>query len=194
MSNEAELKQRRKLYQPTWETICLESYERLTGFAKYVWSNDANAILRRTYEPEDFVNATVERILFYSVNPESIKNKWAYLKQALKNLVIDLGKQVMLMPMDYIDDEDFSEDNLPVEQPSMWTDAENKDLQKILKQTTNDLNSTEKEIFKLFLDGYSCHETAEIMGRDINFIRYQLNATRAKIRYRVEKLTKTARP
>jgi RNA polymerase sigma factor (sigma-70 family) len=179
-------KERREKHQAQWEIILMDYYLRLLGFARFVLQNNSNAVLKRNYEPEDLVNDTVERILHYSVNPEDIKNKWAYQKRILQNRIVDLSKKIGKMPTDSIDDENYSEAEMPVENPNPLKNLENEEMRKVLAQVTHDLSDIEKQIFRLYLKGHSRKEIAEILKRDVKVVRHVLNAVKVKIKYRIE--------
>ena len=65
-------------------------------------------------------------------------------------------------------------------------DAEIEALQLGLKNERRRLNRRERDVFKLFLEGYTNDEIAARMNEDVRVINYELNAVWDKVRHRLE--------
>ena len=99
--------------------------------------------------------------------------------------------------MQSIDDQDNNKAlliELPSIEPNVQRNLENKEFEKEIQIVAGPLNSRESEIFGLYLEGYSCKEIAAQLGDNPKLITFELNAVRAKVRYRVTKQHKTAKP
>lgn len=179
-------KERREKYQAQWEAILLDCYLRLLIFARVFLQNNSSDELKRNYQPADLVHYTVARILYYSINPENVKNKLAYQKQVLQNIVTDLIRKAGKIRTNSIDDENYSEAEMPTENPDPLKNVENEKMLKVIAKVSYDLSDLEKQIFNLYLSGYSRKEIAEMINRDIKVVEHKLNAVIIKIKYRIK--------
>lgn len=183
MNKNEEREKKRTLYASKWEEIFVGLHTQLTAFAMG-YTNGNN------YAAEDLVQDTIYRVILYSPDPAKINNPWAYLVRTLRSLWIDRWKKVKGLQMQSLDDADNEalRKEIPGVQPTVLRDLENEDLRRELRIASGNLKPIEKDVFKLFLEGYDCKEIAEILNKDPYLVSYSLNAVRAKIRYRVNKI------
>lgn len=180
MNKYEEREKKRSLYAPKWEEIFVGLQAQLTAFAMG-YTKDNN------YAAEDLVQDTICRVIRYSPDPAKIKNPAAYLARTLRSLWIDHWKKLRGLRMQSIDDETDTilRNEIPSVEPDVLRHLENEELRKDLRIVSGNLKPLEKEVFKLFLEGYDCEEIAKILDKDQYLVSYVLNAVRAKIRYRV---------
>lgn len=183
-----EIRKRRKSFHKVWEAICANLYSVLYDSARYKMHK--HTYRGFTITPDDLVQATVSRVLWYCPEPSRIKNKRAYLLQILKTIWCDILRIEMEVNMTSVDDD--SNEGSPafeVADPSIDIHQmlEQKELIDVIRTDPGPLTDREAKLFKLFLKGMECDDIANLMGEDVRIIRYDLNAVRTKVIKRFQK-------
>jgi RNA polymerase sigma factor (sigma-70 family) len=170
-----------------WGQILISLQATLIGFAQGLTKGDI-------YWAEDLVGETTYRILKYTPDPLEIEDYRSYLSRILKNIWIDQWKKRKGVLMHSIDDETNTGliSELPAIEPTALRILENEALKNDpkIKIVTAKLKPDERKVLMLHLEDYNCKEIAGILNLDLYYVKYVLNAVRAKIRYRVEKISK----
>lgn len=193
MKNKYEREKIRKLDVSTWEQPYLNYNLNLISFATLRFTKGDRSLA------EELVQDTFCRVISYSSNLAKINNPLGYLKKTMKNLWIDQWKKSGGIRMLSIDDDNEEKrealiNELPSVEPDIHRILENEELSNQLRIATGNLKPSERDVFRLFLRGLDCREIATLLNKDVYRINYELNAVRAKIRYRVNPKAKTAKP
>jgi len=159
----------------SWDDIYENLYERLYSVA-------ARLAHGRTELAEDLVQETLVRVLQSSYHPNELKAPLAYLFRIMRNIMIDQARKAKTVLFeDYSDDE--LQKQLPHYEPGIQRKLENEELLATRLKST-DLSSREKLLLVLMAEGNDSKEISTVLNEDIRIIRTDLNALKAKIRYR----------
>jgi RNA polymerase sigma factor (sigma-70 family) len=184
---------RRQAFKQNWSAY----YKRLYPFALKLTENEADA--------EDI---TQEALLAYQAHRE--KNQWeakvnneiAYLKTIIRNQRNDLWRRRKQEGLVSCDDEQDEQTRRELDRVAMRSDdfrtaiEDGVDFKKLyhalpIKIILNGLTDEELEFYYLnVVDQMTPTQIARQLGLDENYVRYQVNKTKAKIRGRVKGLTK----
>lgn len=173
---------RREQYRPFWEAVCVEFYLRLISKARRLTNG-------KTHDAEDLAQETVFRVLHYSPNPDKIKNHLNYILRAMRHAWMDKWRHDQAAKTDSFEElEETKRLNHPAVEPDVLRILENKELLKLLKDNHGPLTNREMFLLTKHLEGYDCAEIAAMLGEDERIVRADLNAVRAKVRYRLKGL------
>jgi RNA polymerase sigma factor (sigma-70 family) len=170
---------RRNQYGPFWAKTIEDSNERLMSFARRL-SNG------RVYDAEDLTQETACRALTYSRNPEEIRNPLSYLLRMMRNIWIDKWAKENTANVESLDDL-LSTGRHPIVEPVAQRLLENEELQHDMSVKQGPLDSREKLLLELYLKGFKCKEIADKLNENVRLTRSDLNAVKAKVRYRLMK-------
>jgi RNA polymerase sigma factor (sigma-70 family) len=172
---------RRDRFRPYWEKAYKDFQQPLSARARRL----ANG---RLYDAEDYMQETFCRALTYARDPEEISNPLGYLLRVMRHVWIDKWASEQTGITDSLE-ELLSGDRPRNAEPAMESDIqrilENEQLRAKMEVQQGPLNSREKLLLKLHLEGYKCKEIAKKLNEDVRLTRSDLNAVRTKIRYRL---------
>jgi RNA polymerase sigma factor (sigma-70 family) len=141
-----------------------------------------------TYDAEDLVHDTYYRVLSHPKHPDGIRNPKAYLLRTMRNMWIDNWKRDNKRNTESL--ELLKNRSEAINQyfviPCVLKNLENEDLMRQFDNRQGQLTSRERTLLKLHLDGYSAKDIAFSLKEDLSRTRIDLNAVRAKIRYRLK--------
>ena len=172
----------RDLQKPkSWGELYEVCFPRLLSYALHL--NDGSHS-----SAEDLANGAFCKILESAKPFGDVDNPCAYVKRALHNLWCDdCRKANKLKTVSLTKEEgDTSLDELPIVEPTVERFLENEDRRKSLDFAVRDFKPVDKRILHLHLEGLDCDEIALAVNRDIYFVRFALNAVRAKVKYRLK--------
>lgn len=161
-----------------WAEACMNFHRRLASYARSLTNG-------RTYDAEDLVQETACRALLYSVNPAEIRNPLGYLLRMMRNVWMDKWARQQVADTATLD-EVLNTSSHPTAEPEAYRSLENKEFTAAVLLKTAGLAPREKLLLRLYFEGYEPREIAEELGEDLNRVRYNLNAVRAKVRYRLK--------
>jgi RNA polymerase sigma factor (sigma-70 family) len=163
----------------TWEDLYEQSRKRL--FARACRFANGNAALA-----EDFVQEAFVRVLSSPTIPGELKIPLAYLLRVLRTVAIDHVRKAGRARLESLDDADNVElqNELPITQPTIQRDLENEESLNAIRQHPAGLSSRERRLFDLVAEGNSCADISETLAEDPRITRSDLNALKAKIKYR----------
>jgi RNA polymerase sigma factor (sigma-70 family) len=169
-----------ELYRAVWLQACEDNYPRLRSYAwRLAGSGDV---------ADDIANETVVKILRLLPNPEAIRNKLNYLLRSVHNTWVDWVKEKSQLKTISIDDPDNTEVHaMAAPERDADIDAKNEALRLAVRIEMRRLTQRERDVLKLFLEGFTCDEIGTQLGEDSRVISYELNAVRTKVRYRLKK-------
>jgi RNA polymerase sigma factor (sigma-70 family) len=170
---------KRHQHRPYWEKACEDYYQRLIIGARRL----ANG---RLSDAEDLAQEAVCRALIYSSDPAEIKNTLTYLLRIMRNAWIDKWKKENTANVESLDDL-LSTGQHPMVDPDILRILENEDLQDAMTAKQEDLTPREKILLELYFKGFKCKEIADQLSEDVRLTRSDLNAVKAKVRYRLKK-------
>jgi DNA-directed RNA polymerase specialized sigma24 family protein len=170
-----------------WDKACVEFSRRFTP-------DKPGRTDRKVYDIEDRVQDTIYRALFYSRNPEEIRDAQHYLSRMMHRVKIDNAKKYnesKIEDVDTLQSKDVRKNpHLAVESdiPRIW---KNKELLQELSNKQGDLTEREQLLLKLHLEGNNCEDIAEMLKEDVSRTKADWNALKAKLRYRLKEKAKT---
>lgn len=141
-------------------------------------------------DAEDVASEAFCRLMRYLPHPEAIDNITGYLWAAAKNVWFDRFKKVD--PDSFVSFDDLNNEpmSLPV-QATVQQTLEDEESRRVLKdkvlKAPGKLLPREKQLLKLRFEGKDCQETADFLGEDVRIIKYEMNALKAKLSYRIKK-------
>jgi RNA polymerase sigma factor (sigma-70 family) len=171
-----------------------EAYERNAAFWAQAYENHFKrlcALARRLLtdgnpaEAEDVVSEAFLRAMRYVKNPEAIANLFGYLWVTVKRVLIVKRRKENFANIDSLENL-LSTGREPIVDPQVLRIMENKEFEDAMAVGRGPLTSRERRLLDLHLEGYNCDEIASILGEDVRLVRYDLNAVRAKVRYRLK--------
>lgn len=166
-------------YRTYWEKACDQFTPSLISYARRLTNG-------KIYDAEDLMHDTVCRALIYSRDPTEIRNPLSYLLRTMRNIWLDKRKHENTSNMDSLDDL-LIKNRHPAVEPEVLRVLENEDLEAQMRVGQGPLTTHEKNLLRLYFQGYKCKEIAEKMNMDIYRTRSELNAVKAKVRYRLKK-------
>lgn len=169
----------RAQYGPFWMQTIEDSNKPLMSYARRL----ANG---RIYDAEDLVQETACRALIYSRNPGEIRNPRSYLLRMMRNIWIDKWAKENTANVESLEDL-LSTGRHPIVEPVVQRLLESEELRAKMAAKQGPLTPREKLLMQLYLNGYKCKEIADKLHEDVRVTRSDLNAVKAKIRYRVTK-------
>jgi DNA-directed RNA polymerase specialized sigma24 family protein len=104
----------------------------------------------------------------------------------MRNLWIDKYRSEHLLEVESLDAMSNA-DSLSTVEPQVHDMLENEELLNTLRINQGPLTLREQQLLIRHLQGYSCSEIAEEMSEDVRLTRCDLNAVKAKVRYRLMK-------
>jgi len=172
-------------YDSTWEDLCLQFYPRLSAHARRLTHGNIE-------RAEDLVQETMVRILGCDRPSSEIQTPLAYAFTIMKNALRDQIRKSTRRQIVSLDDPLNVElqKQLPVIQPTVQRDLENKGLLKAVKLKGGRLTGREGRLLELMADGKDAGQIADIFEEDIRIIKSDCNALKAKLRYRLAKWQK----
>jgi RNA polymerase sigma factor (sigma-70 family) len=174
---------KRDRYRPYLEKAYKDFYQRLFSFARRLVNG-------KSYDAEDLMQETFCRALMYPADPKGISNPLGYLARVMRNAWRDRWVKEHTAETDSLD-ELLAGDRARIAEPAVEPDVqrilENEELMAQMKVKQGPLNSREELLLKLHLQGFKCNQIAARLGEDVRLTRSDLNAVRAKVRYRVRK-------
>jgi RNA polymerase sigma factor (sigma-70 family) len=164
-----------------WEEQLAKASEKLYGFA-------ASLARGRNVDPRDLVSDLAVRILRYDPDPAKLTTgPTAYLMTILRNVWNDRLRREIRAHEESLEDEN-GEMKAGV-QPIVAADAErlleNRELYELLLKHCGPLNPREECIFMMHIDGADNDEIAHYLGAVVEVVAVELNAVKAKVRYRI---------
>jgi RNA polymerase sigma factor (sigma-70 family) len=174
----------REQYRPFWGNAFEEFDQRLRSYAHRL----ANG---RAYDAEDLVQETACRALIYARNPAEIRNPLSYLLRMMRNVWTDKWARENVANTESLDDL-LSTGRDPVVEPVVQRILESMELQEEMGARQGPLNAREKLLLELHMKGYKTKEIAAELGENVRLTRSDLNAVKAKVRYRIARSKATA--
>jgi RNA polymerase sigma factor (sigma-70 family) len=166
-------------HRAIWAQVCQDLYQRLILRARRL-TND------RLSDAEDLVQETVCRVLIYPSNPMEVRTPLGYLLRMMRNIWIDQWVKEKRENTDSLDDI-LSGTRHPTVESDVLRILENEELNDQMSSKLVGLTSREKLLLQLHLEGYKCKDIADTLNEDARITRSDLNAVRAKLRYRLTK-------
>jgi RNA polymerase sigma factor (sigma-70 family) len=161
-----------------WAKFYEEYFKRLCALARCLLT-DGNLA-----EAEDVVSEAFLRVIHYVKNPEAIANLPGYLWITVKRVFIAKRRKEHSAQMESLDDL-LSAGQHPTVEPQVLRILENEELLNALSANKGPLTSREEQLLTLHLQGLSCDEIATVLGEDVRLTSVDLNAVKAKVRYRL---------
>jgi RNA polymerase sigma factor (sigma-70 family) len=165
-----------KAYKTNFNPLCSRTCSKLTN------GNLAQA--------EDTVSEAFVRAMDYAKNPDAIENLFGYLWITVKRVWIANRIKENTSNIESLDEIRSKRDPQylePTVEPDVLRLLENEDLEAEMNAKQGPLTSHERSVFKLYLQGYKCREIADRLQEDVRLTRSDLNAVKAKVRYRINK-------
>lgn len=177
MSRELSIRERRQ----AWIGLIESSYSDLRVMARKLTASDPQP-------EEDLVQDTILRCLKYAPDLKNIEDPIRYLYRTMRNLLFDRRRKHEVVSLDDPTSSELEKDvSLRIE-PRILSLLEEKELIESFRESLRGpLTLEEKELLKLMLEGLDSNEIAEILREDVRLTRYNCNALKAKLRYRVKK-------
>lgn len=163
-----------------WAAAYVEHYKRLYAMARRLLTGGNHA------EAEDAVSEAFVRAMTYAKDPEAIANLFAYLWITVKRVWISKCRKEGALNMESLD-ELLATGQHPMVDAQALRILETMEFEKALEVRSGPLTPRENQLLELHLRGYSCDEMALLLGEDVRLVRSDLNAVRAKVRYRLTK-------
>jgi RNA polymerase sigma factor (sigma-70 family) len=162
-----------------WVKALEETNERLMSYARRL----ANG---RVYDAEDLFQETACRALAYARDPGEIRNPAYYLLRMMRNIWIDKWAKENSANVESLDDL-LSSARHPKVEPVVQQVLETQELQEEMYAGQGQLTAREELLLKLHLKGYKSKDIADRLQEDVRVTRTDLNAVKAKVRYRLKK-------
>lgn len=178
--------QDKNLFRTFWVQVYEDFSSRLTIAARRL----ANGNLS---DAEDLMQETIYRALLYSRDPATIKSPLHYLLHMMRNVWTDKRVKENTAHTESLDDilsNEVLHKKLPTIEPEVLSILENEELKDQIMLNMGPLTSREKLLLNLHLQGYNSSEIASQLNEDVRLIRYDLNAVRSKVRYRLRLLSR----
>lgn len=171
-----------------WAKTCEDLRQRLLAYALWLVNG-------RDHEAEELVQETFCRTFMYLKDPETISNPFGYLRTILRNIWSTKWRKegaAKTVSLDELLSKEAGQKPLrsvePAVEPDMPRALLNDELREVVRVKQGPLKPREKLLLKLYLEGYTCEEIANILNEDVRLVRSDLNAVVAKVRYRLKLL------
>jgi len=174
------------LFRTLWVQVYEDFYSRLNNAAHRL----ANGNLS---DAEDLMQETIYRALLYPRDPATVENPLSYLLRIMRNAWRDKWVKENTAHTDSLDDilsNEALSKKLPTIELEVLSILENEELQDQMMRNIGRLTSRERLLLDLHLQGYNSSEIASQLNEDVRLIRYDLNAVRSKVRYRLRLLSR----
>lgn len=165
-----------------WTKACEDFMQRLIAYALRL----ANG---RSYDADDLVQETVLHALNCSKDPSEVKNPLGYLLRIMRNIWITGWHKEGAVKAESLDELQNTKalKNHPTVAPEVFRILKNEELVKAMRVILRTLAPREKNLLKLYLEGYKCNEIADILAEDVRITRSDLNAVRTKVQQRIKR-------
>lgn len=170
-----------------WAAVVEREYPRLLRYARRLaYANHDDA--------EDMVQEAACRILDSRVDPTVVQSQVSYLRTVIRNVWLDERRKRPMITVSY--DDDANEGiriQLVDEQASnvMQSRIEDRELTdifgRLLREELGYLQKREHKLLLMHLQGLNTMEIAEELGEDVRVVRYNLNAIKSRMRYRLKR-------
>lgn len=167
----------REQYRPFWGKALEEFDQRLTSYARRL-SNG------RGYDAEDLIQETACRALVYSRNPAEIRSPLGYLLRVMRNVWSDKWARENVANLESLEDL-LSNGREPAVEPDVQRLLESRELKEEMGARQGPLTQREELLLGLYMRGYKCKDIADELGENVRLTRSDLNAVKAKVRYRL---------
>ena len=148
-------------------------------------------------ENEDFLHDVVVRLLKRGRDADEIRNLKSYINKGITFGRIDKSKRKSRnnFSIDELTTDEVQRRELvdPRRNPEMQAES-NDENRRMWSIACRNLNEREKALLALHVQGYSSQEIADRSGENVKAIRHDLNAIKAKIRYRIQRLLENQQP
>jgi RNA polymerase sigma factor (sigma-70 family) len=173
-------------FGPSWQELCVMYYSRLMNGARRL----ANG---RVDEAEDLVQETICQALNYKKDPAEVQNPAGYLSRIMFHIWVDKWASENRGNVESLDAL-LNTDQHPTVQPEVFRVLHQEELSSRFASDHGPLTEREELLLQLHLKGFKNQEIAEELNEDVRVIRYDLNAVKAKVRYRLKpRKSKTAK-
>lgn len=170
-------------HHSTWEDFFMESLRLMYAYAYRLTRRKADYA-------EDLVQDTIVKILQSGCKISELnKPPLAYVRRTMLNTWIDRIRRAKRAHLESLDDLSNLklQKELPVHDPVVQRNFENKELLETITPKIGPLSSDEMRLFKLACQGLNCEEMSERLSEDVRITRANFNALKAKLRYRAKK-------
>lgn len=167
----------REQYRPFWGGAFEEFDQRLRSYARRL----ANG---RDSDAEDLVQETACRALIYAKNPAEIKSPLSYLLRMMRNVWTDKWARENVANLESLDDL-LCTGRDPAVESDVQRILESKELKEEMGTRQGPLTPRERLLLELYMSGCKCKDIAEQLGENVRLTRCDLNAVKAKVRYRL---------
>jgi RNA polymerase sigma factor (sigma-70 family) len=166
--------------QPFWEARLAENWVKLHRYACRLSDGDGT-------EADDLLQELALRILRALPEPAQVECPQAYLMTTLKRLNFTKWSRQRNIKTESLEDEKGKvKQGIPNVEPDAPRLLDNQDLWETLFKLGGPFTDRENKLLKLHLKAYEATEIAELLNEDVRIIRADLNAIKAKIRYRLK--------
>jgi len=169
------------LNHAVWSQACEDSYPRLLSYSRWLTKN--------TDEASGIVHDAVCKILKLAPNPDAIGDKLNYLLKSVHNAWVDWVREKCKVKTISLDDSDNEElqSKLVAPERDFCIKIDNEVYRRALLVELKRLDKREKQVFTLFLCGFTCKEISDRLGANVPLITYELNKVRNKVHQRLIK-------
>ena len=162
-----------------WEKVCNENMSQLRAYAGRLASAKFDVA-------EDLLQGTLCEALAADKNPREIqKNPLNYLLGIMHNAWVDTVRGKNEADVQSLEQLKF--DQHPTVDPDVFRVLEHEERVARFEAEHGPLNPREKFLLKRHLMGHTNQEIADELHEDVKVIRYDLNAVKSKVRYRLKR-------
>ena len=167
-------------HAPYWAKVCEEFLQRLIAYARKL----ANG---RSYDADDLVQETVCRILMYPKNPAEVESPFGYLVTIMRNIWSTKWRAENTANTESLDELQSKKalKNHPTVEPDVFRILENEEFARKFNNLPGRWTTRERELLRLYLEGYNCKEIADMWNEDVRLVRSDLNAAKSKLHQRI---------
>ena len=168
-----------------WAKASEDYMQRLMAYALRLASG-------RRYDADDLVMETICRALIYAENPEVIRSPLGYLLRIMRNIWVTKWRTENTANTESLDELQSNRAllNHPTVEPDVFRTLENKEYESRLRKLAGFLPAREKELLRLYLEGYTVKEMADTLNEDVRVTRSDLNNIKSKLRIRLRRLSR----
>jgi len=143
---------------------------------------------------EDIVHQAICRVFRRNFDPTVVRSAYAYLCKTMSYVYHDSECQSHRhLLLSYDDELNEGLQNQLVDEEkykAMQLRLEEEELSKKMLLRLGPLNKRERELLSMYVEGMNAKEIASVLNEDRHLIASDLNAIRAKLRYRLRRLAK----